>query len=65
MLIFQPKNNGHVSEITVIRSIIEVIFIVSIVFNLYRMVNTYRMKCRQLISYKLNDFQIEDLLGTM
>lgn len=64
LLIFQPKNNGNINDITVIRAIIEITFVVSIVFNLYRMVNTYRMKCRQLISYKLNDFQIEDLLGT-
>lgn len=46
LLIFQPKNNGYIRELTVIRITIEIIFFVGMILDLWGLINTYRVKCR-------------------
>jgi len=61
MLIFKPKNNGFSEKLAYLRLSIEIAFMIAMVFTLYNMISTFRLKCIQIITYRLNEFDLADL----
>ena len=59
---FQPENNGVTTEETWIRVTLQASYLICMIYIFIESVIGLRLKCRQLCTYKLNEFSLQDFV---